>query len=180
MIEFQPILLKCLPTICLDELHNGYVNIGRYANRYFNCGEIDPLDMWSTIRKIAVDKDWKGIMLLIVLCLGAPFANATLERFFSFMKFIKFIKWDRRSRLSQRSLNSTLNIRLLAYPLSEFAEKYVDKCIEGWYNKKDRRLNQPKRKEHIKRESKLKNRARLDIEKDLSEDSTSGESNDDE
>ena len=102
--------------------------------------------------------------------------NATLERFFSFMKFIK---WDRRSNLSERSLNSILNIRLLAYPLSEFAEKYVDICIEGWYNKADLRLNQPKRKEYKKRESKLKKRVRLDIEKDLSEDSTSGESNDD-
>ena len=92
---------------------------------------------------------------------------------------MKFVKWDRRSWLSQRSLYSILNIRILAYPLSEFAEKYFDKCIERWYNKKDRRLNQPKRKEYKKRESKLKKRVRLDIEKNLSEDSTSGESNDD-
>ena len=76
--RFQPILLKCLPSICLDELHNGYVNVGRYANRYFNCVEIDPLDMWSTIRKITVDKEWKGILLLIERCLCAPLSNATL------------------------------------------------------------------------------------------------------
>ena len=56
--RFQPILLKCLPSICLDELHNGYINIVQYANRYFNCVEIDPLDMWSTIKKIPVDKDY--------------------------------------------------------------------------------------------------------------------------
>ena len=150
--RFQPILLKSLPSICLNELHNGHVNIVRYANRYFNCVEIDPVDMWGTIRKIVVDKYWKGIMLLIKLCLCAPFSNATLERFFS---FIKFIKWDRRSRLSLRSLNSNLNIRLLAYRLSEFAEKYVD--MYRWLVQQKRsKIKSPKRKEYKKRESKFK------------------------
>ena len=106
----------------------------------------------------------------------ALLVSSDFERFFSFMKFIK---WDRRSRLSQRSLNSILSIRLLANPFSEFAEKYVDKCIDGWYNREGRRFNQPKIKEYKKRESKLRKRLRLDIEKDLFEDSTSGESNDD-
>ena len=58
------------------------IAIVRYANRYFNSVEIYPLELSCKSRKLAVNKvDGRDTMLVIELCLCAPFSNATLEHF---------------------------------------------------------------------------------------------------
>ena len=47
----------------LDGVQSGYITNVRYANRYFNSVEINPLELWCKLRKQAVNKvDWIGIL----------------------------------------------------------------------------------------------------------------------
>ena len=83
--------MDAFSSVTLDEIIDGYIDVVRYGNRYFNLVKTNPLDLWCKLGKISstVRTDWKGVMLIIELCLCVPFSNATLERFFSHMKLVK-------------------------------------------------------------------------------------------
>ena len=58
--------------------------------RYYVLSSIKPLELIHTIFSIQETKpQWKGIFLILELCLLTPYSNATLERFFSHMKLVK-------------------------------------------------------------------------------------------
>ena len=133
----------------------------RYSNRYFNTVETDPIELWCKLGKMGSTKSqWNGILLIIELCLCAPYSNATLERYFSHMNIIKS---DIRNRLSSKSLNSVLAIRMSGFSVREFNSIHVNKCVDYWYNKKDQRLHKKRRKTYKKRESKIRKRQPFDF-----------------
>ena len=77
-------------------------------------------------------------------------SNASLDRFFNHMNIVKT---ETRNRLSQKSSNAILAIRMFGISLAEFNKSYVKDCGSKWYNDKDQRLGQRKRKAYKKRES---------------------------
>ena len=138
-----------------DNVVEGFIDIVRYAKRYFETENMNSLEFWSKLAKPGKDKTkWSGFLLILELCLCAPVSNATLERLFSHMNIVKS---DLRSRLSATSLNAILRIRITGYSLWEFHENHIDKCVDFWYHLKDRRMSQGKRKKYKQRESGGKN-----------------------
>ena len=97
----------------------------------------------------------KAGMLLVELCLCAPYSNAQLERFFNHLKYVKS---GVRCSLTQSSLNSLLFIKMLSDDISitRFNEALSARCVEYWYKNKDRRLHQSKRKAYKQRAGKQK------------------------
>ena len=81
----------------------------------------------------------------------APFSNASLERLFSKMNLIKTTL---RNRLINDSLNSILRIDISGLSLQSFHDEHLEKCVNYWFNAKNRRLSQRKCKLYKKRESK--------------------------
>ena len=91
-----------------EDIVDSFLDIIRYASRYFNTSTVNPIEFWSKILALNQDKkQWKVSLLLVEICLCAPFSNASLERLFSHMNIVKSTT---RSRLSNRSLNSILRI----------------------------------------------------------------------
>ena len=154
----------------LNNVKDGFIDIVRYSNRYFNITETKPLLLWGKLAKLGEEKpDWRGILLIIELCLCAPFSNATLERFFSHMNIVKS---EERNRLSSKSLNAILRVRMSDFTVVKFNSLHVNECVDFWYNTKDRRLNQKKRKCYQKRKCDGNKRIRFDIS-DISTSSSS-------
>ena len=89
--------------------------------------------------------------LLIEICLCASFSNAILERFFSQMNLRN--KTTLRNRLTNESLNSILRIRINGISLQVFHDSYLKSCVVFWFNSKNRRVSQRKRKLYRKREN---------------------------
>ena len=94
---------------------------------------------------------WKPTTLIIEICLCAPFSNASLERLFSQMNFIKSTL---HNRLTNDSLNSVLRINISRLSLQSFHDEHLEKCVNYWFNAKNRRLNQRKHKMYRKHENK--------------------------
>ena len=92
-------------------------------------------------------------MLLIELCLCAPYSNAEVERFFNHMKYVKS---SYRTSLSQYNLNCILVLKLLGADISLecFDKQLAYQCVDYWYNKKGRRIHQKKRKKYKERDAK--------------------------
>ena len=98
--------MKAFHSVTQYEVSDGYIEVVKYASRYFNTVGTNPIDVWSKLAKIGRDKaNWTGVILVSELCLCAPVSNATLVRFFS---HTNIVKTDIRSRLSSKSVNSTL------------------------------------------------------------------------
>ena len=93
----------------------------------------------------------KPSLLIAEIFLCAPFSKATLERLFSQMNIIKTTV---RNRLSNDSLNSLLRIPISGITLQGFHKTYGKKCVYYCYNSKNCRLNERKRKNYQKRQSK--------------------------
>ena len=119
-------------------------------------------------------EDWKPIMLLIELCKCTPFSNATLERFFS---HFKLIKTEIRSILSNKSLNSIMRIKMNNLSVVDFNTKNSSQCIDYWYNIKERKLGQTKRKKYAPRNS-TKRRCYTFNVNDLTNESNSSDNSD--
>ena len=168
-------LMDVFTSTTLNSLIIGYIDVVRYAYRYFNIDSTDPMKLWSKLCMLGKDKEsWKDIIFLIELCLCTPFSNATLERFFI---HLKVVKTELRSKLSSESLNSIMRIRMKGVSLADFNEKYAALCTEFWYNSKSRRLNQRKRKTYSERVTTKKRRPIFNI--DESESSSSDSSAED-
>ena len=62
----------------------------RYASIYFSTNIANPMNFWSKVLNLKKDDQLMKLSLLIVdVCLCAPFSNATLDRLFSQMILVK-------------------------------------------------------------------------------------------
>ena len=114
-------------SITHDSLQTGFVDVARYAYRYFNVENIKPVSLWSKICSLGKDREsWYDIMILIELCLCTPFSNATLKRFFT---YLKVVKTELRPRLSSESLNSVMRIRMQGLSITDFDKDFSSQCV---------------------------------------------------
>ena len=117
-----------------DDVLSSLLAVLRYAHRYFNTSNINPIEFWSKILSLADEHIfWKPTILIIEMCLCAPFSNASLERLFSQMNLIKTTL---RNRLTNDSLNSILRINISGLPLQSFHDEHLEKCVNYWFNAK--------------------------------------------
>ena len=134
-----------------DEIVESFLAIIRYGLKYFNIQKIDVLEFWCLMISLQDEHpQWKPALLIIELCLCAPFANAALERLFSQMNLIKT---NVRNRLKNNALNVLLRIRISGLSMDISHKEYVHRCVNWWYQRKDRRVNQCKRKSYEKRKT---------------------------
>ena len=151
-----------------DDVLSSFLAVLRYAHQYFNTSNINPIEFWSKILSLADEHIfWKPTTLIIEICLCAPFSNASLERLFSKMNLIKTTL---RNRSTNDSLNSILRINISGLSLQSFHDEHLEKCVNYWFNAKNRRLSQ--RKLYKKRESKKTKQPHFNIS-DISSESES-------
>ena len=110
-------------------------------------------------------------MLIIEICLCAPFSNVPLERLFSKMNFIKTTVCNSSTN---DSLNFTLSINISGLSLQSFHDEHLEKCVNYWFKAKNRRLSQ--RKLYKKRESKKTKQPHFNISGISSESESSTDS----
>ena len=115
---------------------------------------------------------WKPTALIIEICFCAPFSNASLERLFRKMSLIKTTL---HNHLTNDSLNSILRILISGLPLQIFHDEHLEKCVNYWFNSKNRYLSQRELKLYKKRESKKTKRPHFNIS-DISESESSTDS----
>ena len=92
------------------------------------------------------------IFCFVELYLCALYLNATVERFFNYFKIVK-TEW--RYRLNERNIEFLLPIKVEGPDLKEFAEKMYANA-EIWWDSKERRTTQQKRKNYNDRKTKQK------------------------
>ena len=85
----------------------------------------------------------------------APCSNAALERFFSQLRVVKSV-WH--NRLTEENLTHLLRIKVTGPSLEIFHNDYCNITVDKWYNDKNRRLGQNKRKKISKKKNKQKTR----------------------
>ena len=66
---------------------------------------------------------------------------------------MKVVKTDRRNRLNAENLTHLLGIKVEGPEFHEFREKYCNITVDCWFNDKDRRLHQGKRKSYKRKEN---------------------------
>ena len=76
----------------LAQIIDGYFDIVTYVTAYFPVQTMDPTELWKNVfqlKKHDNDKeDWSLTLLIVEICLCAPYSNAALERFFSLLKYV--------------------------------------------------------------------------------------------
>ena len=154
--------IEVFKNIDQETVTDGYIEIVRYCRRYFNVENSNQTELWHKVLLASKDRDeWLGVSLISEICLCTPSSNATLERFFN---YLKIAKTDQRTRLSATSLNSVLRIKMRQLSHTLFHDdEYADKVLSHWYNEKDRRVNQKKRKPYKKRVTSTKSREQFDV-----------------
>ena len=85
---------------------------------------------------------------------------------------MNLIKTTLRNRLTNDNLKSILRINITGLSLQIFHDEHLEKCVNYWFNAKNRRLIQRKRKLYKKRESKKTKRPHFNIS-DISSESES-------
>ena len=66
---------------------------------------------------------------------------------------MNLIKTTLRDRLTNESLNSLLRTQISGISLNGFHNNYFQRCAAYWFNNKNRRVTQHKRKLYKKREN---------------------------
>ena len=118
-----------------NNLEDSYIDVVKCANQYFNVIEVEPLNIWTKLKQLKSKEEPYSLILLVVeLCLCAPYSTAQLERFFNHMKCVKS---DIRSSLTQLNLSSLLKIKMLPGEklLNYFNSQLSIRCVEFWYNR---------------------------------------------
>ena len=99
--------------------------------------------MWTLFFDKQQTKDLRNILLIVELCLCAPFSNAPIDCYFSQMRIVKT---DWQNKLNEKNLLSLLYIKTQQPALTKFHDNYCSPTVNLWLNGRDRRLNQRKRK----------------------------------
>ena len=142
-------------------MKNSFLAIVRYGLKYFNMVSVDRLEFSGKILSLEDEHPhWRLALLVVEICICAPYSRATLERPFSQMNLIKTLL---RNRLNNTSLNAILRIRISGTSLQQFHDNFVDICVNRWYNSANRRPNQCKRKKYSKRKSQTAKRPHFDM-----------------
>ena len=150
-------VMKCYTE---DDVLSSFLAVLRYAHRYFNTSNINPIEFWSQILSLADEHIfWKPTTLIIEICLCAPFSNASLKRLFSQMNLIKATPCN---HLTNNSLNSILRINS-GLSLQSFHDEHLEKCVNYWFNTNNRCLSQRKRKLYKKHEGKKTKQTHFNI-----------------
>ena len=85
---------------------------------------------------------------------------------------MNLIKTTLQNRLTNESLTSLLRIRISGISLNGFHNNYLQRCVAYWFNNKNRRVTQRKRKLYKKRENQKKKKLPDFSITDLSSDSS--------
>ena len=93
------------------------------------------------------------IFRFVELCLCALYLNAMVERFFNYLKTVK-TEW--KCRLNERNIEFLLHIKVEDPELKEFVEKMCANADTLWWDSKERRNAQRKRKNYKDRQTKQK------------------------
>ena len=136
-------------TITFHELEEQYLQLIEYASKYYDVKQFNASDFWPMLRQINEHDRFKDIFLLSELCFCAPYSNATVERFFNYMKVVKS---DWRSRLGEKNLEALLRIKVEGPTLRDFEKEHCKRAVNLWWDAKQRRVQQGKRKIYAKRE----------------------------
>ena len=131
----------------LAQIIDGYFDIVTYVTAYFPVQTMDLTELWKNIfqlKKHDNDKeDWSLTLLIVEICLCAPYSNAALERFFSLLKYVKSTI---NSRMTSDVLNTLMRVKISGPSLEGFHETFGKKCVDHWFSSKNRRPNEKKRK----------------------------------
>ena len=119
----------------------------QWATTYFAVEVINPLELWSQLRKVKQDEA-KKLWVLIELCLCCPHGNAECE---SFISYQQVVKTDWRNRLNESNLSDLLRIKVTGPTVTDFHGSFSVLAIELWSEAKRRRPNQGKRKKYLPR-----------------------------
>ena len=106
--RFEPVLKKVSPNITEDVIQKEYIAVIMYTLNSLNTQTLPPIQLWKLLFSYKSGKNWDNILLLVELCLCAPYSNAILERFFSQMKVVKT---DWLNRLTDENLTALLYIK---------------------------------------------------------------------
>ena len=173
-LHFEDIHVKTFPDINVLSMEEEFILVVSHAIKHFNTQIQPPLALWQYLYGIPESKSWLNIFGVIEICMCAPCSNATLERFFSQLRVKKSV-W--RNRLSEENLTHLLRIKVTGPSLAIFHNDYCNITVDKWYNDKNRRLGQNKRKKYRKRKSNKKQRSEFELPPLLETSSKSEESN---
>lgn len=134
-----------LHPLCLstkEQLCDQYVMLVDWTTSLFSVADVDPLVLWSRIKKLK-QNDAKELLILIELCLTCPYGNSVCE---SFISYLRVVKTDWRNRLNEANLTDLLRIKVTGPNIKIFNEEFGDLAVTLWNTAKRRRPNQTKRK----------------------------------
>ena len=172
-LHFEDILVKTFPGINVLSVEEEFILVVSHAIKHFNTQIHPPLVLWQYLYGIRESKSWLNIFGVIEICMCAPCSNATLERFFSQLRVVKSV-W--RNRLSEENLTHLLRIKVTGPSLEIFHNDYCNITVDKWYNDKNRRLGQNKRKKYRRRKTNKNQRSEFELPPLLETSSESEES----
>ena len=159
-LHFGDILVKTFPGINVLSVEEEFILVVSHVIKHFNTQVHPPLALWQYLYGIRESKSWLNIFGVIEICICAPCSNATLERFFSQLRVVKSV-WH--NRLSEENLTHLLLIKVTGPSREIFHNDYCNITVGKWYNDKNRRLGQNKRKKYRKRKRNKKQRSEFDL-----------------
>ena len=107
----------------VDKINGTFLEVVRYAQRYFNTANVNLKECWSEVLMLQMEA-WQPDFLLVEISFYAPFSNATLERFFS---YINIVKSTSRTRLTNDNLGNALRIRASGVSMERFHNEQTSK-----------------------------------------------------
>ena len=146
-LHFEDILVKNFPGINILSVEEEFILVVSHAIKDFNTQIHPPLALWQYLYGMRESKNWLNIFGGIEICMCAPCSNATLERFFGQLRVLKSVL---HNRLSEENLTHLLRTKVTGPSLEIFHNDYCNITVDKWYNDKNRRLGQNKRKKYRK------------------------------
>ena len=131
----------------LDEIRWEFEAMLSYAGQFISLSTLDYQSVWWRLFNAPNSSEWSNILKLATLLFSLPVSNGKLERTFSQLNIIKDKK---RSSLGNQSLIDLLAVSADKCALKDFSP---DPAIKLWWESKQRRPGQSKRKKYKSRAS---------------------------
>ena len=158
--RYEPLLLKVQPEITKDQIEKELTQVMIHTINVLSNQTMPPIQIWKLLFCNNETKNLRNILLIAEICLCAPYSNASIERFFSQMRVVKT---DWRNKLNEKNLSSLLYIKTEGPTLQDFHDNFCASAVNLWFNDKERRLNQGKRKKYKKRKDAKPKYQKLDF-----------------